>query len=85
MYRIAHNHGVSTSAVQRLSATQKYESKLVKIDVMTKGKDEPYQTEEQALSSPFYGATNKHLITEINPDWKLFNDEGTIKTYNNEN
>jgi len=76
MYRIAHNHDVSTSAVQRLSATQKYESKLVKIDVMNKGKDEPYQTEEQALKGlPTYTATNHRLITPIRKDWQLINYE----------
>ena len=36
-------------------------------------KTEPYyETEEGMLSLPKYEATNRHLITPINPDWKLF-------------
>lgn len=35
---------------------------------------EPYFTEEELLypSSPYYGATNKRLLTPIQKDWKLY-------------
>ena len=35
-------------------------------------RSEPYQTEEQMLSSPFYNARNRERITPIRSDWKLY-------------
>ena len=60
-----------------------YEARHNECTDMGTGKSEPYQTEEQALSSPYYGSVNRERITQINPNWSLYSDEGTIKTLYN--
>ena len=35
-------------------------------------KNEPYMTEDESLSSPFYNATNRERIKPIRADWKLY-------------
>ena len=68
---IAEKHGVHYNTANRLMHRIIHKVKP-QYAVFLGGKNEPYQTEEEALSCPLYTAQNKHLIKEINPDWKLF-------------
>lgn len=81
MYNIAKRNGVGTSVVQRLFATYMHDIKPLLVYVMDNGKQEAYQTEEEALAGlPTYTATRHEMITPIREDWKLITYEGTIKT-----
>jgi len=76
MYSIAKMNGVSSTVVQRLFATFMYESKPLLVYVMDNGKQEAYQTEEQALEGiPTYTATNHKLIKPIQKGWQLITYE----------
>jgi len=73
---IAKKHGVTLATVQANRAVinlKAEERKIRNRGVEFGTKTEPYyETEEGMLSLPKYEATNRHLITPINPDWKLF-------------
>lgn len=77
-YAIARQHGVGASSVQnirrKLLGTNSPADKNP--PVYAGGKNEPYyETEEQMLQGlPEYTATNRHLITPINKNWKLWQD-----------
>lgn len=83
MRTIAERHDVSESFIQQLFRIHMRECRYKEPLPMDEGKNEAYQTEEQALSSPYYGATNREFITPIQDDWKLITYEGTIKTLYN--
>ena len=59
---------VSESTISRIGRIKTF-SKVPSVHFHHK--DEPYRTEAEALSSPFYKAINRHLITPIRSDWKL--------------
>ena len=78
---IAKKNNVTAFVVERLFVVHMNECKQKENVLMNNGKQEAYQTEEEALAGlPTYTATHHEMIKPIREDWKLFSDEGTIKT-----
>ena len=71
--QIAAKYEVTMYTVNRLMSSLCHS--VVKAPVGVYGdmsKTSSYWTEEEMLSSPFYNAKNRELITPIREDWKLY-------------
>jgi hypothetical protein len=67
---IAREHDVGYYVVYRISCELPLPKKYDRLQSNYANDNTTW--EERQMSSKYYGATNKHLITPINPDWTLY-------------
>lgn len=72
---VADHFGIGVSSLYRITTTMLAESKIRNpIKTVYLGeRTESYFDEETLLNPPKYTCTDKHLITPIREDWKLYN------------
>ncbi len=71
---VADHFGIGLSSLYRITSTmlvERSERNALK-PVLLGSREETYFDEETLLNPPVYTCSNKHLITPINPDWKLY-------------
>jgi hypothetical protein len=72
-HAIARLHGVHYGSVSKIYHQLKANKWDAKPKLYFSNKNEAYQTEEEMLKGiPQYTCKNKHLITPIREDWKLY-------------